>query len=141
MTTPFGWPVIIHGDPVGAVIDILRNADDVTDLVPDTNISSDLKGYQAQSPWIEVVSGGGWRARLKIYKPRVDVYCYHPIRSRCWDIAQAAESTLIASIGYAGKGLFLSDIRSESGITEIPDRLQESNRQYFALRLTVTPRP
>lgn len=141
MSTPFNFPIVIYGDPVGLCINILRNSVDVLALVDEDKISSNLLEYQPTDLRIEVVSGGGWRHRLKPYKPRIDFYCYAPRRSVAHQIAGTAEAVLLASIGYESNGLFLCDARSEAGITEIPDRLQELNRQFFSLRLTVTPRP
>lgn len=135
-------PPMIHGDPEAAVVDILRADALVTALVPAANISTTLQGYNISpetKKWVMVTMEGGWQAKMKTFKPRVDIECYASTRNDAYDIVKTCFAVMIAAFGYRGNGLFICDVRSEMGPTRVPDRQTENFRYICSIRMTVVP--
>lgn len=136
---------IIHGDAEAAVVDIFTN--DTPELPhfppnPPLHISVNMLGYEAEQRRIVVIQEGATERWPKISRPRIDVEVYAERRSVAKDIAEICLASVKRAMGdYSGFGLFISDVRLEQGITRIPDKLQESSRYLFSVRLTVTPSP
>lgn len=131
---------IPHGDAEAAVVDILINETPELDFPGKPTIQTNLIGYSAGDRWIEVSQQGSFHRWPKIDRPRIDIEVYAERRSVAKDIAEISLASIIRQMGaYRGFGLFISDVRVEQGITRIPDKLQESNRYVFAVRLTCTP--
>jgi hypothetical protein len=142
MTGPLDFPIVSHGDPEAAVVDILRDSAQVLEFISADNISTTLEGYNTSTStqsWVMVTNEGGWRDKIKVYKPRIDIECYASSRSAAYDLVQACFSVMIASFGYRGNGLFICDVRSEMGPTRIYDKPTENFRYVCSLRLTVVP--
>lgn len=142
MTGPLGFPVVRHGDIEAAVVDILQSSLAVTSICPSSNISTNLGGYntsESTQRWVMVTLEGGWRDKIKVFKPRIDIECYAESRSVAYDLSEACFSLLIASHGYRSDDLFVCDVRSEMGPTRIPDKITENYRYVCSLRFTIVP--
>ncbi|MFC6021508.1 hypothetical protein ACFP2T_35735 [Plantactinospora solaniradicis] len=133
---------ILHGDPAGAAVDILTNY--TPELTPYalTNIAKDLVGWSKPQRWITVTREGGLNKWPKISKPRLDFYIYAESDNACQDISNIAEASLFrAAKIYRGCGVRIHRVVEEVGAIDAYDRLSESNRYFFTLRLTTTPDP
>lgn len=137
------WEYIVHGDVEAAVVDILQN--DTPELPhfppnPPLNISTNLIDYDPEERWIVVIQQGSLRRWPKIDRPRVDVEVLAERRSVAHDISSIALASIERAKGnYTGFGLILTDVTLEQGITNIPDKLQETSRYVFSVRLTAVP--
>lgn len=135
------WDVPLQGDVEAACVDILDSNIPLATLFPGLKISTDLVGYQEGDQYIMIARKGGnsspWQ---KVDKPRLDFNVYGDTRANAIDIAQLALKAMFeAQTNYVGKGVKLQTVKVESGLSRIPDRLNESFRYVMALRLTVTP--
>lgn len=134
---------ILHGDAEAAVIDILKN--DTPQLPhfppnPPLHIKANLVGYALGERWIVVTQEGALEVWPKIQRPRVDVEVYAERRTVAKNIAEVCLASLKYHMGdYTGFGLTLTDVKLEQGVTRIPDKLGESSRYIFSVRLTVVP--
>lgn len=138
------WEFIRQGDAEAAIVDILDNY--TPELIPfDTpskplSIKTTLVGYQMGDRWIEVSLEGGADNWPKIWKPRIDFEVHAETRTVAHDMAQVAKASIQRAMGfYSGKGINLCDAKTEQGLTRVPDKLGETPRYIFSLRLTVTP--
>lgn len=135
------WDIPLQGDVEAACVDILLNDAALTAAFPDINVSTDLVGYTKYMNWVEVARKGGnlspWQ---KVDKPRMDFYIYGRDRAAAVDIANLVQRAMLMSqTNYVGKGVRIQIVKIETGITRVPDKLNESFRYVLALRLTVTP--
>lgn len=139
MSGPVG-EYILQGDAEAAVLDILRN--DTPELISSTPVSikSNLIGYTPGDRWIVVEQQGASETWPKISRPRIDVEVFAERRTVAKELAEICLASLKRAMGtYFGFGLFISDCKLELGITRIPDKLQETSRYVFAVRLTIVP--
>lgn len=128
------------GDTEAAVVDILVNLTPELDYASPT-VSTNLVGYVLGDRWIEVTQQGSMETFLHIDRPRIDVEVYAERRSVALDMAKICLASVKFQAGrYRDNGLFLSDCIVEQGITRIPDKLQESVRYVFSVRLTCVPK-
>lgn len=139
------WEYIIHGDAEAAVIDLLKN--DSPELPhlpphPPLTISGSMNGFDTGKRWIFVTQEGSFRRLPKIDRPRIDVQVYAERNSIAKNIADRALASILRARGhYKGFGLRIVDVRLEQGLTEVPDKFQETeiSRYIFAVRLTTVP--
>jgi hypothetical protein len=137
-----GQPEYIeHGDAEAAIVDILVNLTPELNFVSGTpTISTNLVGYTVGDRWVCVIQEGSFEEWPIIDRPRIDFEVYAERRSVARDIAAICLASVKYQMGrYRGFGLFLSDARVEQGLTRVPDKLQESVRYVFAVRLTTRP--
>lgn len=138
MTGP--WDFVEGGDVEAAVVDILLN------LTPELSyanatISTNLLDYSVGDRWVMVTQEGSIDAFLHIDRPRIDFEVYAERRSVAFDMAKICLASVKYQAGrYRGNGVFISDCRVEQGLTRVPDKLQESVRYIFSLRLTCVPK-
>jgi len=134
------WEYIEQGDAEAAIVDILRQSDQLTDFDPLT-VSTNLVGYGFGQRWVYVIAEGGIQKWPHvIYRPRIDVEVFAERRSVAHDIALVCLASVQNRMGnYWGNGLFLSDASLEQGLIRVPDKYEEETRYTFALRLTTRP--
>lgn len=140
MTAPF----VLHGDPAGAVVDILTNL--TPELAPYAvvNVATDLKGWQEPQRWVEISLKGGFRrSHEKISVPRIDIAVYGESSSVCSDVINICAASLFRArhAGYRGMGVRLIDVKEETGPFEAHDKHSECPRFVASYRLAVTPDP
>lgn len=135
------WPYINFGDAEAAVVDILINdTPELTNVVPVANISTNLVGYIDGDRWIYVVQLTANERWPKINRPRIDVQVRAERRSVALDISNICLASIKRAMGtYSGFGLTITDVRTEQGLSRVPDPMIESSRYVFALRLTTVP--
>lgn len=139
----FVWEYIVHGDAEAAIRDILANLTPelpTGGANPPLNITTNLINYDPNERWIEITQEGSTEGFVKIDHPRIDVAVLAERRS----VAQSIASIALASIkrwkgNYTGFGLRITDVVLEMGLTRVPDKLQETSRYIFSVRLTVVP--
>ena len=140
---PSSWEYIVHGDAEAAVVDILLN--DTPELPhfppnPPLHITTNMISYDPLERWIVVTQEGSLRTWPKIDRPRIDVEVLAERRSVTHDIASIALASIERAMGaYQGFGLTITDVKLEQGITRVPDKLQETSRYIFSVRLTTVP--
>lgn len=139
---PSEWSYVEQGDAEGACIDILNNAAEIQ-AITGVTVSSNMIDFERGDRWIEVIQEGGARPwPYKGDKPRIDFMCYAESRPQALKIAQVAMAVILRAMGdYAGFGIKLHDAKVETGIYRVPDKLTDSYRYTFSLRLTCTPNP
>lgn len=139
----FVWEMIIGGDAEAAVRDILANLTPelpIGGAHPPLNITTNLINYDPGERWIEITQEGATDGFVKIQHVRVDVAVLAERRSVAKDIAEIALASIHRWKGnYTGFGLRICDVATEMGITRVPDKLQETSRYIFSVRLTVVP--
>lgn len=136
------FPIVVQGDTEAACIAILGTATEITGFAGGApRISGDMVGYQMGVRWIKVSREGGAKVWPRIDRPRIDFNVLAETRTAAHDIAQVAEAVMIRAMGQAFPqyGLFLSDVREETGPVRVDDPKTGSPRYVFALRLTVVP--
>lgn len=133
------WPLIVPGDAEAAVIDILRNhTPELSGL--GITFSSDLVGFVPGDRWVMVTQEGSSARWPKIEKPRIDIEVNAATREDARDIAALCQASVLRAMGnYSGKGVTITDVRLEMGLTRVPDKLEENPRYILALRLTTVP--
>lgn len=136
---------IVHGDAAAAVVQILKAATEVTSVVPATNISTDLIGYDrlAAPLWVVVERhGGNLKFPFRQDRPRVDVECHAQTRQKSHDIAALCQAAVFRAAGdvvYTAQDCHVTGALIESGILFAPDLQDSSYRHIFSLRLSTTP--
>lgn len=138
MGIPYDYP--LQGDSEAACVDILTNDPDLQAAFPTVRVATDLVGYTDGLQWVEVARKGGNTVSFVMDKPRIDFYIYGDTRANAYDISALVQRALLNSqTNYVGKGVRIQTVKVETGITRVPDRLNESSRYVLSLRLTVTP--
>lgn len=137
------YPFVVQGDVISAVIDILTNqTPELAAMAGDTpRVSGDLRGYDSPMRWIAVHTYGGNTRYPKINKPRVDFEILAERGSVAREMGRIIEASMFRAMGYRSTttGVSMSDVKTEMGLNEIPDKLSDSPRYVLSLRLTITP--
>lgn len=135
------WEFIVHGDATAAIIDILKNhTDELTFSTGHPTVSGNMVGYTPEDRWIFVSQEGSLETWPVIDRPRIDIEVLAERRSVAFDMASICLASVKYQMGrYRGNGLFISDVSVEQGLTNVPDRYQETARYIFAIRLTTRP--
>jgi hypothetical protein len=138
MTGPMEF--IVGGDAEAAVVDILKNLTPELSYINPT-VSTNLVGYTVGARWIEVTQEGSLEKLLHIDSPRIDVGVYAERRSVSHDMAKISLASIKYQAGrYRANGLFISSCTLEQGLTRVSDKLQESSRYIFSVRLVCVPK-
>lgn len=136
-------PMVIHGDVEALVRDVIANL--TPELVPYSvdGISTDLRGYSSGMRWIMITAEGGFTTPYNIInKPRIDVEVRAERRDVAHDMAQICHGTIFRAVPYTAFGATLSDVRTELGLVNVPDKEEEQSYRYlFSLRIVCTADP
>lgn len=129
-------PMIIHGDVMALMRDIIVNHTPELDLYDPFHVSSDLRGYNEGLRWIMITLEGGFTTPYNILnKPRIDIEVRADSRSTAHDMAQICHSTLFRAVPHRAYGATLSDVRTELGLVNVPDKEEVASYRYlFAIR-------
>lgn len=136
-------PLVIHGDVEALIIEILENTSELQPYSP--TIATDLRNYETDSGlnWIMVTAEGGAHTVFNVInKPRIDIEVRAGRRDIAHQITQICIGSIYRSVPYAAYGAFLSDIKTELGPVNVPDKEEEESYRYlFALRAVCTVDP
>lgn len=136
------WPYIYFGDLEAALIQIIQEAPEIIAFPGGApRVSTTLKDYTVGDRWITVNQEGGSLDRPIINRARVDFNVFGPSRSVAHDLAQTAFAVLFREMGQPSPdfGLRTLGIRVETGLTRADDKLNDSARFLFALRISYVP--
>lgn len=121
---------------------ILREAPEL-DTYPGgaPNIDTTLEGFDAGDRWITVSLEGGSFDWPKIAQARVDVNCFAESSLVAQDLAQTALAILWREMGQPSPdfGVRTCNIKVETGMVRADDKLTDSARYLFALRISYVP--
>lgn len=137
------WEYLVHGDSEAAIVDILKN--DTPELPhnpphPTLHITTNMVSYNPLERWVIISQEGSIRGWPKIDRPRIDVQVLAERRSVAHEIASIALASIERAKGsYFGFGLTITDVKLEQGLTRVPDKLEETSRYIFSVRLTTVP--
>ncbi len=134
--------MIIHGDAEALIVDVLENLTPELQLYSPT-ISTDLRNYQAGMRWVMVTAEGGNHAQWNVInKPRIDVEVRAERRDVAHQIAQICFGSIYRSVPYSAYGATLSQVKTELGLVNVPDKEEEESYRYlFSLRIVCTIHP
>lgn len=136
-------PMIIHGDIEALLIDVLLNH--TPELAPYalTRISTDLRGYSEGNRWVMITAEGGAHAQWNVIsKPRIDFEVRAERRDVAQDISQICMGSVFRAVPSSAFGATLSEVKSELGLTNVPDKDEESSYRYiFSFRATCLVHP
>jgi len=131
-------PFVRHGDAEALCIEIAKNH---TPELASANfmVSTDLRGYDSGMRWIVLSQEGGSKAGWNVInKPRIDFEVRSESRNTSRDVAEILEASFFRAIGTKAWGCSLSQVKEETGILRIPDKLEDVSFRYiFSLRLVV----
>jgi hypothetical protein len=131
--------LIVHGDAEALIVSVLH--DQTPELAPySARVATDLRGYTAGSRWMMITIEGASMAQWNVlHKPRLDVEVRAERRDVAQKMAQIALASIFRAVGYQYAGAFLSEVKLETGLLNVPDKDEEESYRYiFAIRLTCT---
>jgi hypothetical protein len=139
------WKYVLQGDLTAAVINQLRNAPEISGFAGGApTVSSTLDGYVIGNRWISVSLEGGSFKWPVVANARVDFNVFAESRTVAHDMAQVALAVLFREMGQPTSptyGVRITDVRVETGLTRADDKMSDSARFLFALRITYVPAP
>lgn len=135
-----------QGDVEGAIINWLINDSHIASFPGGApTVSSTFIGYNDKDPakrrWVMVTREGGNLIWPNVDKPRVDVQVLAESRTVAHALAQVVQAVIFQAMGQAfpAHGIYISDIRIETGITRVPDRETGAPRYIMAFRMVCVP--
>lgn len=140
---------VLFGDVEAAIAATLRTAPEISGFAGGApTVSTSLDGRDAGQRWIVVSLEGGSFQWPKLEKARVDINVLISqseidARTTCHDLARKALAVLFREMGQPQPtyGVRVSGIQVETGLTRADDRLNDSARYLFALRISFVPHP
>lgn len=139
------FPYVLMGDLEGAIIHILSNAPEITGFAGGApTVSSTLDGFRrTNNRWIAVSLEGGGDQYPVIAKSRVDFNVFAETRTIAHNLAQIAMAVIFRERGqpFPAYRVRYHDVKVETGLVRADDKLSDSPRYLFALRIHHAPRP
>lgn len=107
------------------------------------NVSTTLDGYEINDRWINISLEGGSFQYPVIMESRVDVNVFAETRSVAHDLAQTALAVILREMGqpFPTYRVRYHNVKVETGLVRADDKLNDSPRYLFALRISHAPRP
>lgn len=137
------WPYVVSGDIEAACIHVLRTAPEIIGFSGGApTVTTTLDGYPIGGRWIAVSREGGTFNWPVTTRARVDFNVFASTRTVAHDIAQVALAVLFREMGQdttPSYGLVVTDITIETNLIRADDRLNDSPRFLFSLRITYVP--
>lgn len=134
------WNYVLQGDVEAAIIYILRNASEIINFSGGApEVSSTLDGYVPGDRWITVSLEGGNLKWPRVMNARADFNVFADSRTTAHDMAQVALAVLFREMGQPTPYVRITDLKVETGLMRADDRLNDSARYLFALRVTYVP--
>lgn len=136
------WPTVIQGDVEAALIEIIRNATEVSGFPGGApNVSTTLDGFDKGLRWVVVSSEGGSFKFPVIMRTRIDINVFAETRTVAHDLAQIIFAVLFREQGQPSPnhGLRIHKHRVETGLVRADDKLNDAPRYLFSLRSHFVP--
>jgi hypothetical protein len=137
------YPYVLQGDVEAAAIKFLTSAPELTSFPGGApTVSTSLDGYQIGSRWITVGLEGGTFKWPIVMDARVDFNVFAESRTIAHDLAQITLAVMFREMGQPSSptfGVRITSARVETGPIRADDKLSDSARYLFSLRITYVP--